>query len=76
MMGFSLIAAGSEVEASLVAAAVDAMTGRWVVKLIRWHFGRTSGPYGGASGFVLTISDRRGEGSMVGRRRLAAESGP
>jgi hypothetical protein len=25
---------------------------------------------------VLTISDRRGEGSMVGRRRLAAESGP
>jgi hypothetical protein len=55
-MGFSLTAAGSEVEASLVAAVVDAMTGCWVVKLIRWRLGRTSGPSGTLAMAVLQDS--------------------
>jgi len=42
-MGFSLAAAGSEVEASPAGAAAAAMTGGWVVGLTRRRPGRTSG---------------------------------
>jgi hypothetical protein len=73
MMGFSLIAAGSEMEASPASATIDAMTGCWVVGLTRRRARRTSAPSGilamavleDSCAHYLTDEERR---SMVGRR--------